>query len=94
MKSVTELRNEGINAIPAKKGAGSVSFGIKKISALNVYIHTDSKNLQKEWNRYRWAKLANGEYARDSKNNLIPVKQDDDLIDGVRYAVTKLSAWG
>lgn len=92
-KSIRELRLAGVNAYPAEKGPGSVAFGIKKLQAITFHIHADSKNLINEKKRYRWKKLANGEYVRDSKGNRVPVKKDDHLLDGIRYVATMLSGW-
>lgn len=92
-KSIVELRRLNINAYPAKKGPDSVTYSIRAIQGLNVYIHKDSVNLQSEWTKYRWAKMANGEYVRDSKGNKKPVKVHDDAIDATRYAVMFLTKW-
>lgn len=92
-KSIAHLRKRNINAYPAQKKAGSVIFGIKTIQQYNVFIHRSSKNLQSEWVNYRWKKMANGEYARDSKGNRIPEKRNDHCIDAVRYPIITLYSW-
>ena len=84
---IQELRQIGVNAYPAQKGPGSVIAGIKKLWKYQIFIHAGSENLQKEMNRYRWKKMSNGEYFRDSKGNRVPVKEDDHCIDAVRYVV-------
>ena len=93
-KSILELRLGGINAFGAKKGPGSVNFGIKKLQELKVHIHRESANLQHEWGMYRWKKALDGEYIRNAKGDKVPVMEDDHLLDAVRYVLTNLTAWG
>lgn len=90
-KSVVELRKYGVNCYPAKKGPNSVEASIRLLQGLTVYIHKESVNLQEEWRRYRWKKQANGEYYRNASHHKKPVKEGDDAIDAVRYAVIYLS---
>ena len=92
-KSVIELRKYGVNAYPAKKGPNSVEFSIRKLQGLNVFIHKDSTDLQKEWTRYRWKKQNNGEYYRNPGGHKVPVKLEDDAIDAVRYGIMYLAQW-
>jgi len=93
-KSISDLRIFGVNAYKADKGPGSVSFGIKQLQSLNIFIHKDSKNLQNEWISYKWKKKNDGDYLRDGTGNRIPIKANDHCIDAVRYILMKLHAWG
>jgi len=86
-KSIAELRSEGIMALPAEKGAGSVVFGIQKIQNYNVLIHKKSLNLQREFALYSYKKNLNGDYLRDSAGRRVPAGGYDHGIDAVRYAL-------
>jgi phage terminase large subunit len=89
LKSVNELRIEGINAAGAKKGTGSVSFGIQYMKKFNLFIHEDSKELISEIQSYKWAKARNGEYKRNTLKQRVPVEnQSDHALDAARYAIT------
>ena len=92
-KSITELRLLNVNAYKAKKTPGSVTFGIKQIEKHKVYIHRSSKNLQSEWVAYKWKRMSDGEYARDSQGNRVPEKLHDHCIDAVRYPLITLPTW-
>lgn len=81
-KSTHVLVKNNIAAFNAKKPAGSVLTGIRKMQKFNIFIHKDSVNLQKEANNYKWKV--------DSKTDVVldvPVKEWDDGMDSVRYVV-------
>jgi len=89
LKSVNELRLESINATGAKKGTGSVSWGIQYMKKFNLFIHEESTNFVKEFQAYKWAKKTNGEYKRNTLKQRVPSdNQKDHLIDAARYAIT------
>lgn len=79
-----------LRAYPAKKGAGSVWFGIKILQGLNIHIHKDSENLIKEFKGYKWDKDQRGNYKVDSKKHQVPIKENDHGIDAARYCVTQM----
>ncbi|MCD8025035.1 MAG: PBSX family phage terminase large subunit [Candidatus Gastranaerophilales bacterium] len=85
-KSISEFQSSGVNALPAKKGRGSIESGIKYIQSFSkIYIHPDCKNAQKEFFNYCFKKNLNGE--------IIPVPQENDnhLVDALRYALEDLT---
>lgn len=89
LKSVNELRLEGVNATGAKKGVGSVAWGIQYMKKFNLFLHEDSKELIREFESYKWAKKTNGEYKRNTLKQRVPKdNQADHAIDAARYAVT------
>jgi phage terminase large subunit len=89
LKSVNELRLEGINAVGAKKGVGSVSWGLQYMKKFNLFIHEESKELIKEMQGYKWAKKTSGEYKRNTLKQRVPAdNQPDHAIDAARYAIT------
>jgi phage terminase large subunit len=87
-EAIRELKNNGFNVKPSKKGADSVKHGIMLVKLYNMKVHKGSVNLQQELQRYKWAE------ARDGVQKEEPVKQWDDLLDAVRYAVTYLHKGG
>ncbi len=85
-KSISEFLSEGINALAAKKGAGSIESGIKYLQSFTkIYIHPACKNAQREFLNYCFKKNYDGE--------IIPVPQETDnhLVDALRYALEDLT---
>jgi len=78
-KSVAEYKSLGINAKGAKKGQGSVEYGIKFLQGLEIIIHPRCKCFKAEINKYK--------YKEDKNGNVLPVPVDKDnhLIDALRY---------
>lgn len=80
-KSVAEYKSLGINAKSAKKGPGSIEYGIKFLQGLEIIIHPRCKNFKSEISKYK--------YKEDKNGNVLPVPVDKDnhLIDGCRYSL-------
>ena len=80
-KSVAEYKSLSINAKGAKKGPGSIEYGIKFLQGLEIIIHPRCKAFKKEINKYK--------YKEDKNGNVLPVPVDKDnhLIDALRYAM-------
>lgn len=76
---IEELKRAGINAKPVKKH--TILHGIDMIKRHRVYIHEDSKNLQEEFQNYKWKQNKDGKI----------IDQPEDLnnhaIDAARYAL-------
>lgn len=87
-KSISDLRDESVNAHPAIKGPGSVEMGCKWLQSLNAII-IDAKrapHTEKEFTEY--------EYERNKKDGEIMSGYPDannHSIDAVRYGLE--SAW-
>lgn len=80
---IEEIRNAGWrNVRPARKGEGSVEFGIGVVKSYKVHVKEDSLNLIKEKQSYKWRTDAAGNIM-DGK----PHKFLDHLMDAERYAV-------
>jgi phage terminase large subunit len=80
-KSIEEIRGFGINAYAAKKGPGSVEFGIKFLQGLEIIIHPRCQNAKNEFSKYKW---------KEDKNGIVlpvPLDRDNHLIDAIRYAL-------
>ncbi|HBI73626.1 MAG TPA: PBSX family phage terminase large subunit [Lachnospiraceae bacterium] len=80
-KSVSEYKSLGVNAKAAKKGPGSIEYGIKFLQGLEIIIHPRCKAFRAEINKYK--------YKEDKNGNVLPVPVDKDnhLIDALRYAM-------
>tara|TARA_R110000765_G_scaffold164551_1_gene269579 strand:+ start:355 stop:1575 length:1221 start_codon:yes stop_codon:yes gene_type:complete len=77
---ISELENLGLNIEGAKKGAGSINFGIKLMQGYDLVIDPTSVNLIDELKNYAWAK------GMAEK----PIDNFNHILDGVRYIVTYL----
>ena len=78
-KSIAELNNLGINAIPVQKGPDSVLHGIKWLKGFEIIVDPKCKGLIEELGLYRWKvdKLDNPLNIPEDKNN--------HYIDALRY---------
>lgn len=75
---IEELRRSGFNkAMAANK---NVKPGIDRIKSLEVFVHKESVNLLKESRLYSW-KTVNDRLTEE------PIKENDHLLDSMRYAV-------
>ena len=88
-KSIKDLRMQGCNILGARKGADSIHYGIQKMYEFNIHIHKDSKNLQQEFDLYKWKRSAGtGEYLRNTKGHKVPEDNYNHGIDSARYLVS------
>ena len=81
-KSIQELSLFGLNITGAKKGPGSVEFGIKQLQELKA-IYIDKNRCP---NTYR--EFMNAEYSVDKFNNVMPTlikDKNNHIIDNIRY---------
>lgn len=78
-KSIAELNNLGINAIPAQKGPDSVLHGIKWLKGFEIIVDPKCEGLIQELGLYKWKvdKLDNPLNIPEDKNN--------HYIDALRY---------
>lgn len=83
-KSVLDYRDLGLQAFPARKGAGSREYGFKWLAGRKIII--DPKRTP-----YAAEEFAKYEFARDKDGNLICGYPDgnDHTIDATRYALEK-----
>lgn len=80
-RTLLSLRKEGLNAIKAIKGKGSIVEGIRNIQDFKIIVDPTSYNLKKELNNYVW----------NDKKSSIPVDDNNHLLDALRYAYKKLT---
>lgn len=79
-KSIRELRDNGVDARPARKGQDSVNFGIQWLQQQQIVIDRRCVNTRNEFQMYKWREDKNGVAVRQ------PVDKNNHLIDGARYA--------
>lgn len=79
---IQQIKNAGYWIEPSTKGAGSVKEGIEKV--LQFKLHLNGANLVKEGHQYVWKLDRNGNSTDE------PIKQRDDGMDSIRYAVNEL----
>ena len=80
-KSIRELNNFGINAIPAVKGPGSVEFSIKWLQKQTIIIDPRCIEIINEMKKYKLREDKNGNVLPE------PVDRDNHWIDALRYAL-------
>lgn len=80
-KSVKDYRKLRVNAKGAKKGPGSIEYGIKFLQGLEIIIHPRCQEAKNEFSKYK--------YKEDKNGNVLPVPVDKDnhLIDALRYSM-------
>ncbi len=79
LKTNEQLRFLGWRIIDAKKGAGSVNFGIAKMQELVLNLTPKSENLINEFRNYTWAT------DREGKGINKPIDKFNHGIDATRY---------
>lgn len=77
---IRQLRGNGIeNALPARKGQGSINAGIEALNQLRVYYTLSSKNMDEERKKYIWVEDKEGRITN------IPIDKDNHTFDATRY---------
>lgn len=86
-KSIAEIRRLGVPRIThAKKGVGSVLFGLNYMSQYKLVVDERAKPMIEELDNYVWKKdKSTGEYIND------PVDEFNHVIDATRYAMERLA---
>lgn len=79
---IEEIRRKGYNIKAAKKGDGSVNFGIDLMQRLKIHITKRSLNTVKEFRSYLWIKDSNGNVTGK------PIDAFNHSIDPIRYCVS------
>lgn len=83
-RGVYMLRQGGINAVPATKGAGSVMSGIRFLQSYTIVIDIRCQQFINEIQQYHFDTDKNGEPLER------PVKKMDHLMDAIRMATEPL----
>lgn len=74
-----DIRKNGIKAIPAKKGPGSILEGIQMVKGYKLFIK--GKNLEEELNNYSWEENLDGSFSER------PLDKNNHLLDALRYVI-------
>lgn len=80
-KSIQELIDVGINAIPCLKGADSRRAGIDFCIEQNIHIVEGSENISKEQKSYCW------KIDRDGNKTGKPIEYNDHAMSAIRYGI-------
>jgi len=85
-KSIEELRQNGINSVPADKGKGSINAGIDFLKSHKVLICGNSPNLTKENRYYQYRELPASRKTATKQFDGTPKDWMNHLMDACRYA--------
>lgn len=83
-KSIDEIKEYGIDMIPAEKGSGSVNRGIQYVQDQRISMTKRSVNLIKEYRNYLWIKDKDGKIINEPEGGL------DHCLDAARYALSSM----
>jgi len=84
-KSIAKLKSLGVKARPSKKGADSVTFGLKWLQTQKLVIHKKCVNTQNEVRQAKWKEGPDGKIVMRN-GRPVPVDANNHLLDGTRYA--------
>ena len=84
-KSIVELQQRRIKAIPCVKGRGSISAGIAQVSQFKLHITKRSVKMLDELDNYKWIK----DESTDTYTNE-PIDAWNHSLDALRYGVDYL----
>lgn len=83
---IEKIRREGYNAVPAKKGKGSVKTGIDLMKPHRIRVGGPAGHrARQEFQKYRWKRHRGTDRILDE-----PAEGNDHAPDAVRYALTEL----
>lgn len=80
-KSIDEIRNYGINILPASKGQGSISQGIQFVQDQRILVTKRSVNIIDEYKRYLWMTDKEGKIINE------PSPVFNHAMDAIRYGL-------
>lgn len=84
---IEELKRRGVNVRDVIKGKDSIRNGINVVRELlksnRLFIHKSCRNLIWEFETYSY-----GDLKLNPKGNEVPIKENDDALDAIRYALS------
>lgn len=83
-KSIDELKEYGLEVLPANKGAGSVNHGIQIVQDQRIHVTKRSLNIIKEFRNYLWITDKDGRIINTPESGY------DHSMDAIRYAMETL----
>lgn len=81
-KSIAEINAHRLNAVPATKGAGSITAGVEAVRAYMLHVTKRSLGLIDELRNYMWKRDRDGDWLN------VPVDKYNHALDALRYGVT------
>lgn len=83
-QNIIELCSRGVAAVPAVKGADSITFGIQWLQGYDIVVDYRCTHFIDEISNYEWLK--------DKSGNILdmPVDANNHLMDALRYGVEPL----
>lgn len=84
-ETISYMRRQDYNVVPAKKGPGSVEDGVEFLKSYDIVVHPDCTHTVDELTLYS--------YEIDKKTNLVTANLKDEhnhVIDALRYAIEPL----
>lgn len=83
-KSIDELRLYNVEVMPAKKGPGSINYGIQLVQDQRISVTKTSLNVIREYRNYVWMTDKNGQIVNE------PERGEDHAMDAIRYALESM----
>lgn len=80
-KSIAELKQYGVRALPAVKGPDSVMHGVQWLQGHEIIVDVKCQNMRNELQLYQWRKDKDGNSLR------VPEDKNNHLIDALRYSL-------
>lgn len=87
-KSIADLVTAGFDAVPVRKGPGSIRAGISLINSYDVVVSPDCPNTASELASHQYKVLRSGIKTTD------PVDEDNHALDGLRYSLSEYENTG
>lgn len=77
-RSIEDIRRNGWNISPSKKGPDSIMNGINWMKGFRLHVHTNSFNLKNELLNYQWLMYG-------GKATNVAIDSNNHLMDAIRY---------
>lgn len=81
-KSIADIKEHGVNIIPAVKGKDSVNNGIQLLQGLEIYYTKRSHNIEEEVHNYQWR------VDKEDKSLNVPIDAYNHALDAARYKIS------
>jgi phage terminase large subunit len=81
-RAIADLIRRGLNAYKARKGAGSILTGIRRLQQKKIHVHEDSVDVINELNNYKWKTDLRTDKIMD-----VPVDDYNHSLDSIRYII-------
>lgn len=82
-KSIQELKDHGVSALPTEKGKDSILHGIQWLQQHTIYVDKKCVNTIREFQQYQWQKDKDGNSIKK------PIDKNNHIMDSLRYAYNR-----